>query len=125
MYSTRETNTPCVYHKAYILGEDKHKINMMYEEYTEYEDYDMPKDRHRKLSKGNQIKTKKAKHKHQYIDCTFKCPSDALGRMRWSFWDGKYCSICGKVQIGNWLQEANETPDAILIDSLWQKEIKL
>ena len=91
----------------------------------DYEDYDLPKDRHRKVSKGNQNRTKKSKHKHQYIDCTFKCPSDALGRMRWSFWNGKYCSICGKVQIGDWLQEANETPDAILIDSLWQKEIKI
>lgn len=93
--------------------------------YEEYEDYDLPVNRHRKVVKNSSPKPKKSKHKHQYIDCTFKCPSDALGRMRWSFWNGKYCSICGKVQIGDWLQEANETPDAILIDSLWQKEIKV
>lgn len=93
---------------------------MNYDSYSEYEDYDLPNDRHRKMYKGNKNKTQKSKHKHQYIDCTFKCPLDVLGRMRWSYWTGKYCTICGKIQIGNVTQEID---DAIQIDNLWQKEI--
>jgi len=96
----------------------------MYEEYTEYEDYDMPKDRHRKLSKGNQIKTKKSKHKHNYIDCHFKCPNNSFGKMNWGYWTGKYCSICGKIQVENMLLD-EEPEDAIVIGDVFQKDIKV
>ena len=92
--------------------------------YEEYEDYDLPVNRHRKVVKSNSPKPKKSKHKHQYVSCTFKCPSDALGRMRWSFWDGKYCSICGKIQVENMLLD-EEPEDAIVIGDVFQKEIKV
>ena len=44
--------------------------------------------------------------------------------MNWGYWTGKYCSICGKIQVENMLLD-EEPEDAIVIGDVFQKEIKV
>lgn len=88
--------------------------------YEEYEDYDLQPNRHRKVKQSTKQKVQKSKHKHQYVDCVFKSPNSSFGGLNWMYWTGKYCSVCGKIQIHSM---TDSDDNAIPIDSLWQKEI--
>ena len=91
--------------------------------YEEYEDYDLEPNRHKKIKKTTTPKTKKSKHKHEYVDCVFDIPFDYLGRSRTTYSSGKYCSICGKITINKMLQDYNGK--SIHLNSYLDKSIDL